>query len=435
MLTRSAEHPETSQPVAYQAVMAMMALLMAIHVMGCANRTRKPGAHTGDLPRLAVKVENSSGEMRAKEPITVSIPPTLAGRLEGRALELRTSSGTEIACQVDDVTGDGIPDELFFELDLKPNETIALEATPLRGKVTGLVEKKVHALVQRTERITRAAWESELMAYCTYGAAKLDFLGKVSPRLSTEYFFGREPHSPHEFSSTHGQDFMPIGMTLGGGGIFLSEDPRDRKRMSRPWTRNSFSKPDALSARAPYVTAEFEFTVLASGPLRAVVRADIKNWTTPFGRYEASQVYSIYANHRYTRGDIELTVVHSKAEDLLLGVGFRALPEERAFKATSSYCLAMSENVFDPAANGVVARFHGMALLYSPLAFKQALDTPEDGNNHIVLLDGIRGRTTIFYCAAWERDGEIASAQEWEQYVSALAERLHNPPQVEFETR
>lgn len=76
-----------------------------------------------------------------------------------------------------------------------------------------------------------------------------------------------------------------------------------------------------------------------------------------------------------------------------------------------------------------------MALLYSPLAFKQALDTPEDGNNHIVLLDGIRGRTTIFYCAAWERDGEIASAQEWEQYVSALAERLHDPPQVEFETR
>ena len=336
----------------------------------------------------------------------------------------------EVVCQVDDLNHDGQSDEVFFQIDMGPGETRRLRLVP--GPLGRVPERATRAFIYRdpSTPVTRAVLESALAGYYTYGATKLGVFGKTRPKLTADKLFAAGRGRQHEWSAELGMDYMPIGLSMGAGAIGLSEYRKDRPRISRPWTRNSFFA-DKLQALKRLRGTRYAYHVTADGPLRAIIDTRIGNWRTDQGTYALTVRQMVLANRRCLRWTVWFDKVDTRARGLLFGVGFRKLKEEAGVWTGDSYLASASRRVYEPVAKRIVAGWLGLGLIFSPADRKETLDTPADGGNRIALLDVIgKGRVTFHTVAAWDRDGGILSAEGWHGYVKALAEELNNPIQV-----
>jgi len=379
---------------------------------------------------VRLRLKNPLDEPWPAAPVTVPIGPQLGEALKGGASVLRIGLGRKIPFQLDDLDGDGRPDELFFLLDFKPGEERAarLELSP--GTRPPTFDRKTYAMIGSVRGSTLMAWESELIGYYTYGPAIVDCFGKTKPILSGRHFFADAKRGPWTYSDEYGQDFMPVGRTLGVAGVFLSEHAYDRSRLCRPWPLKSNAPPGAVY---PYGCARLDYKVLSDGPIRAVAETRIKDWRGNLGNYEATVRYFIYAGKRYCRMDIELAKVETKSDKLLLGVGLAKLTGEQLYRYSPSYALSVSENVFDPDSKQVVAKLIGLALIYPNADYDSAGETDQDGFNHLIIFDPAgKKKKTVYFCAAWDKDGGITSANAWTEYVHALKRRLTHSIQVKL---
>jgi hypothetical protein len=341
-----------------------------------------------------------------------------------------------VPCQADDLTGDGKPDELFFQLDLPPGGSRTLTVWPLAQPV--IFPPRVHAFVQRSDQLVRPVWESELLGFRGSGAATVEAFSKVRPLRIGEGPLGEGGTEEPAFPVGDGVDLLPAGAGLGAAGVFLSEYPEDRARMTRPWTADSADKhalkrPYHVAARGPN-DAEFQFRVLADGPVRAVLQADVTNWRTARGQYEARLLYLMEAGKRYCEVRVQLRRLATRSRELSIGSGFAQLPGEVAFDHSDSWMYAVSREELDPTPNQAAADWRGLALWWEANAFETAVYTEEDEGNHLVILQPNSSRTVrTWHAAAWEKDGGVTSADQWRQYVERTARELASPPVVLLE--
>jgi hypothetical protein len=294
--------------------------------------------------------------------------------------------------QVDDLDGNGTPDEIVFPITLGAKESRRVHvyySTTLRDELPW--PKRVHASHAFGYNRATAALESETIGYRTYGGFFLDVQGRAEGQAGLHntllgYVGSRQ-------ASSAGRDVIHLGDTLGLGGLFL----RSGSVIARP----PLNVPDYAHKPSPPDVPVYR--VIASGPLRAIVEARLDRW-----RVSESETVSVRATYTIAAGAshvdcrFQITPVRIDRE-YEVGAGVRHLPAMTHDRATGRLALAGTES----AAIGPLA----LALFYEPAKADAApaLATKEASNDIIVFRDRltpgrvVEGQYSV--AAAWSGSG------------------------------
>jgi hypothetical protein len=306
-----------------------------------------------------------------------------------------------VVSQADDLDKDRYHDEIVLVRSLPPRSTTRLLCyyTPQRSFQLMPIEKAFARSAWRSGG-AEAGWESNLVAYkVTQG--RIGFYGKLQPGL----IFKRFPAADAKGQSW-GMDVLDPGASAGLGGLSVWDGP---------------TRIPLFGASAP----QAQMTVLAHGPVRALVKAVYPPVKTAAGDVALTVYYSAFADNAYSRQDVVLT--GKSGEEVVLGPALQKLDgASPVFDRAKGACSAWGRGA---AGAGEI----GLAAIFSPA---ELLGLEDDGADSAIKLSGRSGRTLTYWLAgAWERGVTapgVPAAKNWAGRIDDLAAKLRVPLKVEF---
>lgn len=254
---------------------------------------------------IQIVIENPWQTEKIDEPVVIDLHSLNTDFTIKSAL---VSDGTtEIPSQLDDMNGDARADELAFVVNLPAASQKTLTVTLSSQQATSHYPARVYAeMLFRTSKKKRyakgyaiyadgdadtyniqhhhgAAFESELVAYRIYFNEKqtTDLYGKFHKGLEIEesQFYPTDEQLKRGF----GDDVIKVNNSCGAGTL-------------RGWDgiQTTFIKPVAIRGQR----------ILASGPVRTIVDAEVKGWKYQGKELNMTNRYTLYAGHRDTQVDV-----------------------------------------------------------------------------------------------------------------------------------
>src|SRR5215470_989146 len=127
----------------------------------------------------------------------------------------------ELASQIDDLDGDGKPDELVFQVELQPYQTrsITVEYSGTDAPPNPRINYPKRTNAKFAQHYDGMGWESETTAWRLYFDQRnaIDLWGKRKPGLYLETFAA--PNYKYQEESCIGRDIYNVGKSLGAGGV------------------------------------------------------------------------------------------------------------------------------------------------------------------------------------------------------------------------
>ncbi|HTP79156.1 MAG TPA: DUF4861 family protein [Bacteroidota bacterium] len=356
----------------------------------------------------------------SNEPVVLvwkNIAPRLVG-VDLKKLRLTDDHQRSLAFQIDDLDGDGTPDELAFTVDLASREsksflltaladTLAAPLGPLRTDAEDF--KRVNGISTLVDDdngpgtlrgaglypFDGVGWESELIAYRLYLDERnaIDLQGKRFPALHWKFI--ATSGVDYQLDAFWGMDILHIGPALGVGGFGF-------------WVSDSVVRPTHLDHR--------RCRIIARGPVRAVVRVDYDGWEIGSEKVDVSSLLIIYAGDRATEQRL-----------ILRSPGTRTV-------ATGIVKKPAAMTKWDDAAGvlstlGVQSRADDSLLM--ALAFDRStlVRRAENASDHLVLLKLENGKPLRYAIEAiWQGEGSSVWSERYRSESMKRASRTLNEP-------
>lgn len=259
----------------------------------------------GQEKKIEVIVENPWNAEKVDEPVVIDLSSLGAGFTVKSATVFDGTN--EIPSQFDDMNGDTRADELAFVINLPASGKKTLNVTLSSLKSDKTYPARVYAeMLFRTSKKNKyakgyaiyadgasdtynvqhhhgAAFESELVAYRIYFNEKqtTDLYGKFHKGLELEesQFYPTDEQLKRGF----GDDVIKVNSSCGAGTL-------------RGWdgTQSTLIKPVAVRGQR----------ILASGPVRTIVDAEVKGWQYQNKELNMINRYTLYAGHRDAQVDV-----------------------------------------------------------------------------------------------------------------------------------
>lgn len=259
----------------------------------------------GQEKKIEVIVENPWNAEKIDEPVVIDLSSLGAGFTVKSATVFDGTN--EIPSQLDDMNGDTRADELAFVINLPASGKKTLNVTLSSLKSDKTYPARVYAeMLLRTSKKNKyakgyaiyadgasdtynvqhhhgAAFESELVAYRIYFNEKqtTDLYGKFHKGLELEesQFYPTGEQLKRGF----GDDVIKVNSSCGAGTL-------------RGWdgTQSTLIKPVAVRGQR----------ILASGPVRTIVDAEVKGWQYQNKELNMINRYTLYAGHRDAQVDV-----------------------------------------------------------------------------------------------------------------------------------
>ena len=259
----------------------------------------------GQEKKIEVIVENPWNAEKVDEPVVIDLSSLGAGFTVKSATVFDGTN--EIPSQLDDMNGDTRADELAFVINLPASGKKTLNVTLSSLKSDKTYPARVYAeMLFRTSKKNKyakgyaiyadgasdtynvqhhhgAAFESELVAYRIYFNEKqtTDLYGKFHKGLELEesQFYPTGEQLKRGF----GDDVIKVNSSCGAGTL-------------RGWdgTQSTLIKPVAVRGQR----------ILASGPVRTIVDAEVKGWQYQNKELNMINRYTQYAGHRDAQVDV-----------------------------------------------------------------------------------------------------------------------------------
>lgn len=289
--------------------------------------------------------------------------------------------GREVLAQV-------IGDTLLFQTDLPPKGGRAFELRVGEKRVYKREDFRVYGRFVR-ERFDDFAWENDRIAHRMYGAA-LETWEKESLTSSTVDVWLKRTRrlvindwylvDDYHRDSGEGADFYSAGKSrgCGGGGVW-----RDGKLV---------------------VSKNFrESRVLANGPIRLI-------FELYYPDFKETKRITLDAGQNFNRFDSDVT-------------------DAAGIKKTATQNLRIDR------ANGIVRAWDavgkdngefGCAVVLAPSSIDDIVEA--DGNQLVIM----KQPTAYWVGSGWDRSGDFASREAFDQYVDQWAQRVRSPLRVEI---
>ena len=284
-----------------------------------------------------VTVINHSAFERTAEPITISID-------ESKDIKSATVShnGMVIPCQLDDIDGNGVYDQLFFVTSLGKKQKKVFNVTLSRQESESASTQKVYAQMMLTNKKIKSsnkqdlyinslsvdngtnpywmlhhhgpAFENELVAYRIYFDERqtVDIYGKYKKGLElreTQFY----PDSMQK-ANGFGDDILWVGKTFGLGAM-------------RGWANEQPQMLQDVEKRT--------LSIVAAGPLRTIVKVEDRGWNPYYPkncknneRITMTTLYTLSTGRRECKVDITLK---GNTEGLRLSTGLVNVKDSKEF--------------------------------------------------------------------------------------------------------
>jgi hypothetical protein len=374
---------------------------------------------------LSVQAVNGLAQARQNEPVVINI-----AKYKALSAKVVSNGGVVVPCQLDDMDGDLVPDELVFVADIpasgKSTFTVTLSDTTKQEAYT----PRVYGALILSDRggnyphLTAleapgssylfndvyqhgAVFESELTAYRVYFDQRqnVDLYGKSQRRIElpvTHFYTTAE-----QMTEGYGNDVLWAGNSIGAGTFKL-------------WNVSNPTQWDNVVTRGQ--------RVISAGPVRTVIELIDKGVVTPSGtRVNVRQHYIIYAGHR----DCSVTAyIEGTTTDFVTGVqkiganpvGFVDSAKGIAASWGADYPDMGKKELYPPEAVGLAICVNRDNIVSSKT---------DDLNYLFVVAPNRKGviSYSISFCADKEKVG-YHSADEWFKSLENWKLLLDNPVKI-----
>ncbi len=339
-------------------------------------------------------------------------------------------NGSFMLSQLDDLDKDGIWDELFFQVDLKPRETKTVFIYIVRNMIDQS-KHYTHAEIGMYGKHLMPWWESGHIGWKLWYPDSCDMYGKREDKLVANVM--NTNHYGHDTPYSVGADIMWVRRTFGSGGICLFEHPANPDSLSKP----RFSP---YEGQGPYYDTRYAYDVVLNGPIRSMIRAHTMQWRTGMGTYEVEQFYTAYRNQNYYTCLVRFIKFMPEEPGVRFGCGIRRMEGETlqyrqdgiAIYGTKDLRSYLTPNEGDPDLREDIEPFLGIAMIvkdkYKP-AFHHTMSM---GENYAFIIPVTDDLTFEFLGAGGWSEGQVMSgAEEFREYVLTTAREYNNPVVVE----
>ena len=358
--------------------------------------------------QIIVLAENPIGLERPDETLALGWPTVrrlLPAAGPDRVRVLDATTGAELLSQALDGDGDGAVDSLLFVAAFRPHE---VRRFVLESRAPADMAARVFAMHEDDR--DDVAWESDRMAYRTYGqglwqlesleSSGIDVWMKRVRDLVVRRWYEAGGDSYH-VDTGEGADFYSVGPSLGAGGTAIWRDGRMHRALN-------FA----------------DHRIIANGPVRLVLELGYEPWDA--AGVEVSEVKRITmdagqhlfrSESRFTGPDGPITAVAGtvKREGL---VGTTRRRGDWAWLSTWG--------PVDRSAGG-----HGRLGTGLVIRDSRLVETRETDDHYLVFTAVRPGEPAVFYAGAgWTASGDFDSVEDWWAYLDAYAERLAKPVRV-----
>ena len=365
-----------------------------------------------DAAQLTVTAVNKLPLARASQTIELTAAQLAPlGTKELATIHVTDSAGKELVAQAVDTDYDAYhkTDIVIFQSDFAASETKTFTVTTGKKQEFSKEQFKVFGRFVR-ERFDDFAWENDRIAHRTYGkgletwagepltSSTIDIWSKRTARMVINDWYLADHY--HE-DTGEGADFYSAGKSrgCGGNGLWAAD---------QLWTSKNF-----INSR-----------VLANGPIRVMFELD----------YEAFDVNGtkVSETRRITLdGGSQLDHFQSfykpeKPGALTSGIGIKKFAGEQkdfnAARGALTLWQKMEKN----------AGMQGVAVVVNPASLEKEA---EDKLNNLVLAK-VGSDNAVSYWAgfAWDKAGQITSADAWKKYVDEFAQGVASPIEVSVES-
>jgi len=311
---------------------------------------------------------------------------------------------TLVVTQADDLDKDRYHDEVVLVRTLLPSSTTRLVCYYSPDRSFQLMPaQKAYARSGWEAGGAEAGWESNLAAY-KFIHGRIEFYGKLADGLILKKF-----PAPENRPQDWGMDVLEAGESAGLGGLSF-------------W--NGDVRIPLFGASAP----QAKLTVIAPGPVRALVKAEFAGVKAAAGDVEVKVFLSAFADSPVSRHEVFIT--SKLADQITYGPGIQKLTGE-------TWSLEKDKGFLAVWGKGAQSAGEiGLAAIFSPADFVGMDETAAD---RAVKLKGPAGaKLTHWVVGAWERgitSPGVPAAKNWFRKVEGLAQRLLVPVKVEFKAR
>lgn len=396
----------------------MKKLTTGILVLGMLASCEQPA------PVLEFSVKNPLNTDRFSE--TVSIDPEKFDSLTGASgienlLITDKASGDTLVTQLVDNDGDGTPDELLFQTDLKGGATRELvakisEDVPAQ-KTAGELTTFSRFVPERTDDY---AWENDRVAFRTYGpeaqrrveegepggtlSSGMDaWLKRVEyPVIDKWYKNNEEEEGAYHKDTGEGYDPYHVGPSRGVGGTGI-------------WMNDSL-----------YTSKNFtDYKTIAVGPVRTVFELEYAAWNAGSIKVKETKRISLDLGSNLSRFE---SVYESEEPLPNVTIGLMLHEKEGEIRAEKEEGWFRYWEPMDGSELGVgVVIAPAMVMNY-----KDHRVDYKDGSQLLVMADAKDNKVVYYAGFGWKKSDQFADAGEWDAYLKHFAERLANPVEVQF---
>lgn len=398
---------------------------------------------------VKVTVTNDWKEDKANEPVVVKFSDMKKVNFEVKSVTVKCK-GKEVPCQLDDMDGNGRPDELFFLTDIKDKETKTFEVK-LSAKEQGARSKEQegriytalqlrdkqdkHPDVLRVEAPGKSnifndiymhgvTLESDVVGYRIYfdHRQNIDLYGKKQRRIElpvTQFYTSEE-----QLAQGYGVDVLWAGDAIGCGSF------KDwKKGQPENWTE--------VGVRGQ--------RVVTTGPLRTVVEVYDLGVREEDLIYDMRQYYTLYAGHRDMQVEVQFTPSLGKKlfEKKFFCTGVQKVGEtadEATRKGHNPQGFVKKEGL--AASWGCDYPDMGKKQLWAPEPVGLAVyvpkeyisDTKENNLNYLFVVQPKKNflRYFVSFCADKEEEG-FHSSKEWFASLDEWKDNVSHPVRVKVE--
>jgi len=362
---------------------------------------------------IKVMVNNRSNQSRPAEDVVVSVAEIKRQDPDFNADHVTVvvdptpheATVNELPSQVDDLDGDGKPDEIAFQINLQPRQT--RNVTIIYGTVSNS-DYAPHTYAKFTKKYDGMGWESEVTAWRLYFDKRnaIDLFGKRKPGLYLETYAA--PGYNYQDESPIGRDIYAVGNALGIGAVGA-------------WVDGKFAKVSDV--------AERNWRIVSTGPVRAIVEFSYKGWKVGGRTVDLTSRMTQWAGER----GFEHQVIVGNADGLTLVTGMvRNQGVAQIPLALNCGVATWGHQVVRPGRNVselLTDQNLGLAVLTSNPASQCKKE--QDADNELVEVPVHSGTARWYVLAAWDQEEKsVKTSEAFAALVKEESSRLQQPALV-----
>ncbi|MEX2573189.1 MAG: DUF4861 family protein [Balneolaceae bacterium] len=362
--------------------------------------------------------------------------PTLDELKEyGGYLYREETHGRTITQQVDDITKDGIWDEIFFVTDLEPRESRDFFIY-IGFYERGIHAHRTHGAIGNYGRMTVPFWESENMGWKLWYPHDVDLHGKVEPLL-TAYPEYQTNRSGYYMAWELGTDIMQVRDTFGAGGMCIFEDPEDTENPAR-----AYHSPQR--DMGPYKDTRYTYDVEFNGPLRSRIKVTTRNWNSERGGfYELEQFYTAVVDKDWSTVGVKFSQFRAPRGDAMFGAGIRevGITESEEYKSVvgDGYVISMGQNIEaripdeDIGDEALEVPWQATALIVKEEYQPEYVSIDNWRGNHLFKIPVTEDLSYEYMISgAWSHGVKRTNEEQFVEYIENEALKYNNPPEIEI---